>query len=204
MGEEETKILQMLEDGTITAEEAETLLAALGQEEMGDGFVDQVVITPDLPDSTPNEAPPDMSRFRRFWQIPFFIAAGSLLLSAFGLVLMYQSAGEVALIGFMCVWTIFVLALLATLIILLARKAPWLHIRIQEKDGRRIAISLPLPIGLANGVFHIAKRFAPDGQAANLEMAAVLMEQMKNDPDREPIMINVDDEDGDRVQLYLG
>ena len=117
---------------------------------------------------------------------------------------MYQSTGQVALIGFMCVWSIFVVALLATVLVLLARKAPWLHVRVQEKGGRRIAISLPLPLRLANWGINIAKFIVPADQSMYLEMAAAFMKQMTNDPDQEPIVINVDDDDGDRVQLYLG
>jgi len=204
VGEAERQILQMLEEGSITAEEAEGLLAAISPEEKEDDFAGQTVITPDLPEAEPYEPPPDMKRFRRFWRIPFFIAGGSLLLSAFGLALMYQTTGQVALIGFMCLWSIFVVALLATLIVLLARKAPWLHVRVQEKGGRRIAISIPLPLRLAHWGIDIAKFYVPTDQAANLEMASAFMKGMTDDPDQEPIMINVDDDDGDRVQLYLG
>jgi hypothetical protein len=204
MGEAESKVLQMLEDGSITAEEAETLLAAIGQEERGTGYVDGENITPDMPKAVPYETPPERTRFRRFWKIPFFIAAGSLLLSAFGLALMYQSAGQVALIGFICVWGIFLVALLATVLMLMVRKAPWFHLRIQEINGRRFAISFPLPLSLARWILPIAKIFVPDEQAAYLEMAAAIVKQMTNDPDQEPIMIDVEDEDGDRVQVYFG
>jgi hypothetical protein len=204
VGEAERQILQMLEEGAITAEEAEGLLAAMEPEEKRDDYAGQVVITPDLPEAEPYEPPPDMKKFRHFWRIPFFIAGGSLLLSAFGLALMYQSTGQVVLIGFMCVWSIFIVALLATVLALLTRKAPWLHVRVQEKGGRRIAISLPLPLRLASWGINIAKIFVPADQSMNLEMASTFMKQMTNDPDQEPIMINVDDDDGDHVQLYLG
>ena len=204
MGEAERHILQMLEQGSISAEEAEKLLAAIGPEDDQSSDAGYQVITQDIPEAEPYESAPDMNKFRRFWRIPFLVAAGSLLLSTVGLALMYQSAGQVALIGFMCVWSIFVVAFLATLLVLLARKAPWLHVRVQEQGGRKIAISLPLPLRLANWGINIAKYYVPKEQAANLEMAAVFMSELSNNPDQEPIMINVDDDDGDKVQLYLG
>jgi hypothetical protein len=132
------------------------------------------------------------------------IAAGSLLLSGLGLALMYQAAGQVALIGLLCIWSIFILALLVTLTIFIARRAAWLHVRIQEKNGRRIAISLPLPLRLANWVLSIARYYVPKEQAVYLQTAAVFVDEMRRNPDQEPIIINIDDDDGDRVQVFIG
>ncbi len=92
---------------------------------------------------------------------------------------------------------------MATALLWLIRKAPWLHVRIQERDGQRFAISLPLPLSLANWGLKAAQYFMPPEQTAYLETAAIFVDEMKKSPDREPIIIDVDD-DGDKVQIYIG
>lgn len=205
MGEAEKQILQMLEEGRITAEEANQLLSAIGPEKEIGNVAGDAVLTPIIDNGEAPEPPLNTDRFRnRFWRIPFIIALGSLILSAIGLTLMYQSAGQVAFIGFLCVWSIFLIAILATGLLLLIRKAPWLHVRIQEQDGHRFAISLPLPLSLANWGIRVAQYFVPPDQVAYLETAGAFIDEMKNSPDREPIIIDVDDDDGDKVQVYIG
>jgi hypothetical protein len=93
---------------------------------------------------------------------------------------------------------------MAVLLILLSRQVPWLHLRVQEKEGRRIAISLPMPMRLMNWGLGLARHFIPKEQAMHLETAAVLVTVMKDNTDQDPIIIDVDDEDGDKVQIFIG
>jgi hypothetical protein len=204
MSEAEDQILNMLSEGKITAEEANTLLSALESDRAAGIIAGDPVLTSQVVSDADQNIPPDMSRFQRFLRIPLVIAAGSLLLSGLGLALMYQAAGQVALIGLLCIWSIFILALLVTLTIFFARRAAWLHVRIQEKNGRRIAISLPLPLRLANWVLTIARYYVPKEQAVYLQTAAVFVDEMRRNPDQEPIIINIDDDDGDKVQVFIG
>lgn len=204
MGEAEERILQMLENGSITAEEAEKLLAALNAESNVVESEAQQVITPDLAEETTYNPQPALSRFRHYWRIPFIVALGSLILSFVGLTLMYQSSSQVALLGFICVWSIFIVALITTTFFLFVRNAPWLHLRVKEKEGRRIAISLPLPMRLGQWGINIAKRFVPTGQRANLEMASNFMRELSENPNQEPFVVDIDDEDGDQVQIFIG
>jgi len=206
MSEAEDQILKMLEEGRITAEEADQLLSALGPDQ-GVGIVggDAVLSEAILPEPAgAGDEQPDFGRFRGLWRIPFVIAAGSLLLSGLGLAFMYQADERVATLGFLCIWSIFLLAFVATILLLLARRAPWLHLRVQEQDGHRFAISLPLPLGLAHWILAIARNFVPKDQAMHLETADAFVTAMQEDPKSEPIIINVDDDDGDKVELYIG
>lgn len=206
MSEAEDQILKMLEEGRITAEEADKLLSALGPEQsVGIVGGDAVLSSPMPPEPEDSHIDrPDFDRFRGLWFIPFIIAAGSLLLSGLGLAFMYQADESIATLGFLCIWSIFLLAFLATFLLLLARRAPWMHLRVQEKDGRRIAISLPLPLGLAHWILGIARNFVPKEQAMHLDTADAFVTAIREDPDREPIIIDVDDDDGDKVELYIG
>lgn len=206
MNEAHDQILKMLAEGRITAEEADRLLTAVGPADDAALVATEAMAAEGL-DDEPIAAyakPPDYHRYRGVWRIPFIIAAGSLLLSGWGLAFMYQADERVATLGFLCIWSIFLLAFLATILLLLARRAPWLHLRVQEQQGRRFALSLPLPLGLAHWILGVARNFVPEGQAAHLDTADAFVTAMQDDPEREPIIIDVDDDDGDRVEIFIG
>lgn len=208
MGQAEQQILQMLSDGVISAEEAGKLLEALKPEapdptifDVESSFAEALegeIITP-----LSTEPPPELSRYRRFWLIPFLIAIGSILLSGMGLFLLYQSENP-AFLGFFFLWPIFLAALLSAGVLILAQRSTWLYVNVEEQSGARIRFAFPLPLSLVNWAVRIARSFLPADQFMHLETAASLANVMQNSPDREPIYINVDDNSGDRVQIYIG
>lgn len=204
MGEAEEKILAMLAEGTITAEEAEELLSVLATENQAESVTGEVVATAEIQDAKPHSPPPDLSRFRRWWRIPLLIAVGSAIISGAGLILMYQSTEQVALLGFMCIWSIFIIALFSSVILLIARRSTWLYINVEEKDGHRFAFGMPMPLGWVNWGVKAARPFVPDKQAVHLETASAFVSVMKDDPEATPILIDVDDDNGDKVQVYIG
>jgi hypothetical protein len=75
-------------------------------------------------------------------------------------------------------------------------------VRVREKDGTRIAISLPLPLILIRFALRIAGRYVGQKEAANLFRASELLAAMGEQD--EPLYIAVDDDDGDQVQVYIG
>jgi hypothetical protein len=203
MGEAEERILEMLAGGTITAEEAEELLAVLAADDQSEPVIGEIVEAAEIQDAKPHSPPPDLSRFRRWWRIPLFVAMGSAIISGAGLILMYQSS-EVALLGFMCIWSIFIIALFVSVLLLMARRSTWFYINVEERDGSRFTFGMPMPLGLVNWSIKAARPFVPGKQAAHLETANAFVSVMKDDPEAAPIMIDVDDEDGDKVQVYIG
>jgi hypothetical protein len=204
MGEAEKQILQMLSDGVINAEEADKLLSALGPEDDVTTVAGDAVLTAGTGSEPDDPLPPDFQRMRRRWRVPLLIAGGSLLLSTAGLALMYQASTDVALIGFLCVWSIFILALVATFIVLLARRSTWLYVNIDQKEGRRISFGFPVPVRWAGGVVRVARRFVPGDARRQLENADTLLSTFAENQAGDPLIIDIDDEDGDRVQVYLG
>jgi hypothetical protein len=202
MSEARQQVLQMLQDGKLTAEQAQELLAALEPAPTGDDGSEAIegeIVAP--------VEPPDMDRFRRFWQYPFFILLAVLLMVGLGLRSLYQSSEGAITFWFFCVLNIFILTFFLTVLAFMSRSAPWLHVRVREKRGRKIAISLPLPMGLAQWGIGIARNFVPEKEQGNMDMAAEFIRSARHDmkgPDTEPLMINVDDEDGDQVQVFIG
>jgi len=207
MSEERSRILQMIQDGTLSATEAMELLDALEEDEEGGA----TALSPDI--STPLEGevipsnPPNMDRYRHFWKIPFIIALVFLLLTGFWLRAIYQSSEGAITFGFICIWSFFMLAFVVTLLAFFSRRAAWLHVRVKEKEGRRIAISMPLPLGLASWGIKIANGFVDEDTRAHLDMATEFIGAAKEElkqPDAQPLMLDVDDDDGDQVQVFIG
>jgi hypothetical protein len=214
MNEAEEKILEMVQDGVITAVEAEKLLAVLsGSSETAESYLNDTAFKaeepPELimePDGTiiyPSE-PPDMERFRRFWLIPFAISAAVLLVTSLVFFATYALGGFVAWLGFLCLGPVVALALLATIVTFWSRWAYWLHLRIKEKRGRRIAISLPLPLAMMRLILRFAGRYTGEDKSHNLSMMSALIDTLKDGGHSDPLMLSVDDDDGDQVQIYIG
>ena len=76
-----------------------------------------------------------------------------------------------------------------------------------RKKGTRISISLPLPLRVANWALTFAQGFVPESERTKVQMAAEFVDAARENlrsSETEPIMINIDDDDGDRVQVFIG
>ena len=194
------QVLQMVQNGKLTAEQAQELLQALEPA----AAEPETVLTGEVipPDDTP-----DMDRLRRFWQYPFFIALAVFVLIGLGLRSLYQSSAGAITFWFVCLLSLFILTFLLTMIAFMSRRSPWLHVRVKEKGGRKIAISLPLPLRLTQWGIQIARGFVPAKEQVNLEIAAEFLQSAQDDlksAGANPLMIDVDDDDGDQVQVFIG
>jgi hypothetical protein len=208
--DDKLKILEMLKEGTISVDEASQLLEAVAGTGRFEGSAARTGTAPDGDAATFSKAR-NMGRFRRLSQIPLAVSLVALIVSGWGAyALRVQADGRrpfwfAVLVGF------FAVALMATALSLWATTVPWLHVRVQnsrdeEKRARQIAISLPLPLGLAGWGLRIANRFVDPDVAGALSAAATLAKTMRHDLGKrgaEPIAVEVEDED-ERVQVYIG
>jgi hypothetical protein len=197
MSDKRDKVLAMLQDGTIDAEQANELLEALETE---DGEMVVTAVTEATGDI------PDMNRYRRFWIAPFVILSAVTTLLALWLKALATHRKSKLPFGFLFVFSLFLFSLGSTVLIFMSRKSTWVHVRVQEKNGANIAISMPLPLSLASWVIDYAREFVEGEALDNLEMAATAIaaaQENFNDADADPIMINVDDEDA-QVQVFIG
>jgi hypothetical protein len=203
---EKLKILEMLDQGTITVEEANQLLEA-AQDNAGQASQD----TPD----TPAAVSPDMQRFRHLSYIPFGVSMLLLLLLGWGTYALSRKADGRITAGFVALVILLAIVFFTTLLAFAMTRVPWLHVRIQSKSKaksgeqgsqRKFIISLPVPLSLAQWGLHIAHRYVGEERAADLDAAAALLKTVKHDlgkPGTDPIMVDVDDAD-ERVQVYIG
>lgn len=181
MSEERGRILKMVEDGAINAEEAADLLASIEDDDGGREALDGAV---------PGEPP---------WEAPLIAGA---ILSGFGLLglMRGKSAGVVGRIG---AWATLLLGLFAIMVGIWSRNAPWLHIRVQEKDGQTVRLSLPLPLPFATQILSLVRGFVDDEAAAHLDSVAAFVDTLQRGEQQDPLRIEVDDGDGSKVQITI-
>jgi len=200
MEEEQLRILEMVRAGEISTDEAATLLAALGEAGLQESPPAEVIV--EEPTTAP---PPDIqaNRWARFWIYPMMAGGGVLLVGALIMALVY--ARDAARGWLVCGWLPMILGLGVTLAALWSRNATWLHLRVSEGEGGRnkVAFSFPLPLALAAWGIRIAQPFVPQLQDTGVdEVILALRESRKRN---EPLFIDVqDEEDGERVQIYIG
>jgi len=208
--EERKKILQMVEEGKISAEEAASLMRALDADADPEGAEAEieVVETGASPGQERNETPEFeevKSRARRFAMIPLWIGIFIALLSAWGIYSVQQNSG----MNFWFFCLIFPLMLGVLLITLGAggQSSKWVYVNVDRRHAddwpKNITLGLPLPLGLTAWFLrNFGHTLRGMGKTNVDEIIQVLDATGKSG---EPFIVDVhDDEDGEHVQVYIG
>jgi hypothetical protein len=146
----------------------------------------------------------DVQKWRYWWTIPFWIAVG---VAAAGAGFMYwaaQSAGP-ASFWFFCATLPFALGVMVAVLAFFSRTWPWLHLRVQQAPGetpQRIAISLPIPVRPLAWGMRILGNWVPE--VREHDVAEIILAVGKNTSSESPLYIQADDEDGEKVEIYIG
>jgi len=203
--EERKKILQMVADGKISADEAATLMRTLdesAEEEI------EVIEADSGFSSEPSDAPEFENvrkRAMRFAAIPLWVGVIFTILSAWGMYSAQQNSG--LNFWFFCLTVPLLFGILLITLGAKGKSSRWIYLNVdrtyQNEWPRNITLALPLPLGwiswfLKNFGTHIdgLKRATVD----EVIMAISLAKSMT-----EPLIIHVDDDDsGDRVQVFIG
>ena len=198
MEEERLEILKMVELGQIDAQEAATLLSALSESQTVDEDVEAPadVLPPERKPPEPME-----TRWARFWIYPLMAGGAILLLGALVVGLVSITGGAWGWL--LCGWPLLLTGLLILVLALWSRRATWMHLRVSEGGKRKITLSFPVPLGLAAWAIRIAQPFVPQLQETGVD--EVILAGRDSASRGEPLFIDVqDDEDGERVELYIG
>ena len=148
---ERLKILEMIDQGVISAEEGFNLLQALeGEQESPPGISETPPreSSPDDPPLVPDHQ--DIDRWKRFWFIPLWIGVGITTISTGLMYWAWRASGFG--IWFACTWVPFLLGVMVLALAWGSQTSPWLHVRVQQKSGEspeKIAISFPIPIRIS-------------------------------------------------------
>lgn len=194
------KILNQYVAGKISMDEADEMLENVEtkEESTEEEFVSVVEKT------EPTELPPEFKNFRFYWVIPLLIGMIFTLWGSFGLYNQFTRNG--LSFGF---WMAFLPLFLGAAIITLAissSKGHWIHVRVntgQDEWPRKIAISLPLPIGLmklganANWNLNIDGFGDADGRILVKDLIEALEES------DQPLIVHVDERGGEKVKVMI-
>jgi hypothetical protein len=204
--EERRKILQMVEEGKITAEQAASLMRALDED--SDEAEIEVVEGEPVSGEEPVEAPEFdavKARARRFAMIPLWIGVAITVLSAWGIYSVQQRSG----LNFW--FFLFVIPLLIGVLLIAlgasGQTSKWLYVNVDRSnahDGpRNITLGFPLPLGLAAWILRNFGHHMRGMEHTNVdEIIQILDATGKSGA---PLIINANDnEDGEHVQVYIG
>ncbi len=202
--EEQRRILKMVEDGKISADEAMTLIRALEQ----DSPEAEMEVVEAAPSAGPAAEAPEFEevkqRARKFAMIPLWIGVGITVLFAGFMFSAIQNQGFG--FWFYCLSFPFLFGVLLMALSAGGRYARWMFVDVRQKPGEtpgRITFGFPVPLGfvawvLRNFGHHIKGLDNPD---AAREMAAMLNKTISSDS---PLIVNVDDDDGTKVRVFIG
>lgn len=207
--EERKKILQMVEEGKISAEEAARLMAAMAEHDDDSAEVEVEVIESRAGFGYEKTEAPEFdqikARARRFSLIPLWTGVVITVLSAWAIYSIQQSAGT----NFWFYCMIFPL-MLGVLLLALGgggRSSRWIYVDVNRKDARpgdgpkHITLGFPIPFGLT---MWFMQNFGHNINGMNRKQVDAIVEMMKTTKDtNEPLMVNVDDDDA-HVQVYIG
>jgi hypothetical protein len=185
MENERERILKMVEEGTMSADEAHELLAALDDESAVDAGQAQAL-------------PQEMDQP---WEVPFF---GGLIVSAFGILGLLRAPRDDGKLARRGAWLTLLLGALGIAVGYWSRSAHWLHVQVQERDGDQIKISLPLPLGLADQILSLVLNLVDEETRPHVENAGAFLDALKRGETGDPFTVEVDDGEGDRVLIYIG
>jgi len=205
MGNGKLEVLRRLQAGEIDAEAALGLLREMEPSESDQSGGADAFGAPEVPAegevirAAPATAVRPPKHWANFWLYP--LAAAGALLALGGLVLALVVGFGAARGWQVCGWLPFSLGVLGLLFALWSRSAKWLHVRVKAKEGKRIAISFPVPLTLTAWVLRIAQPFVPQLRDTGADEMILAFRDAKRD---EPLHVQVDDEDGEQVEIYIG
>ena len=223
---ERIQILEMIENGTITASEGASLLKALEKdmvvEDMhvvGNGETESVISDGESfpPESESAAEPlsgdliaetfdPEIEKWKRWWMIPLWIGVGITVIGGLLMAWAYQATGFSFWFG--CSWLPFLLGIAVMAMAWSSRSARWLHLRVQQEPGewpRTIAFSFPLPLRFAAWVMRIFGQFIPKVNETGVDFDQLIQVLENSTNSDTPFYVEVDEgENGEKVQIYIG
>jgi len=206
--EERKKILQMVQDGRISAEQAASLMRALDAD--ADSAQAEVeVVEAGAGSGYERNGAPEFeevkSRARRFAMIPLWIGVFIAVVSAWGIYSVQQSVG--VNFWFFCLMVPLLLGVLLIALGAGGENSKWLYVNVDRRNAqdwpRNITLGFPLPLGLTAWFLRNFGQYIHGMEKTNVdEIIQILDATGKSGA---PLIINANDnEDGEHVQVYIG
>lgn len=205
-------ILRKVENGVLDLQSASRLLQEIDlvdssnnpisvQDEIIDPPQEQIHLSEDVITKNHIERP---SWSIIFWIIPLLIGVTLLAISSFDLYQNYRISGMNTRF-----WLSFIPLTFGILFVYMSwslENARWIQLDIRQPKGEKpekIILAFPLPFRLVGKLLRIfGSRLPPKFRQMDLaEMLATFDDQINH---QDPVFINVDDDDGTKVKIYLG
>ncbi|MBI3164551.1 MAG: hypothetical protein IPG44_20205 [Anaerolineales bacterium] len=214
--EERRKILQMVADGRISAEEAATLMRAL-DESAGDGLVGESaeaepeVFMPESGMGGERAAAPELdavrSRAHRFTSAFLWIGILMTVFTAWWMFSIQQNSG--LNFWFYCLGMPLTFGILMIALGAGSKTSRWLYVNVDrsrssDREGpRKISLAFPLPLTLTAWFIRMFGSRIDGLKDKNVNEVAKLITLLKDT--RDPFVVHVDDsDDGEKVQVFIG
>jgi len=205
--EERRKILQMVEEGKISAEQASNLMRALDTDEAEIDVV-ETESTSGFEGGDSSSAPEFervKARARKFAMIPLWIGILIAVLSSWGIYSIQQTAGMN--FWFYCLLFPLFLGILLIVIGTGGQTSRWLYVNVDRRSAyegpRNITLGFPLPFGLTSWFLRTFGHNFRGMKNTNVDDIIQILDATGKSG--EPFIVNANnDENGERVQIYIG
>lgn len=209
--EERRKILQMVADGKVSAEEAAVLMRALDDSGAEEAEAETEVIEIGPVSGGERSAAPEIDEVRmrahRFSGAFLWIGILMTVFTAWWMFSIQQNSGLnfwFYCLGMPLTFGIVLIALGAG-----SKTSRWLYVNVdrsqsRDQDGpRKISLAFPLPLGFAAWFIRNFGQRIEELRDKNVRAIADMIALAKNMT--EPLIVHVDDEeDGTKVQVFIG
>jgi hypothetical protein len=203
--EERLKILQLVADGKISADEAARLMHTLEETVEEEIQVIETGSSMGGEGSDPSDFDKVRRRAMRWAMIPLWAGVFLTILSAWGMYAIQQSRG--VNFWFVCLGMPLFLGIVLIALGAGGMGSRWIYVNVDRTRARdwpkNITIALPLPLGLVSWFLKTFGRHIDGLKQTAIDeviMAIAMTRTMK-----EPLIVNVDDGgDGERVQVFIG
>jgi hypothetical protein len=199
---DQMSILNRIESGEISPEEGIRLLQS---EIEGIEIIDPPSKRERINDDFPRETPPriseeEMNKWKNWWTYPLYFGIGVTVLSAYWMNSAYQNSGYG--FWFFCSWLPLLVGVALMALSWHSQGGTWLHVRVNSKR-QRVAISLPLPLGLTAFIFRNFGHLIPHMNNTSLDEIIVALKETTESGS--PFHVHVDEgEDGEQVEVFIG
>ena len=194
-------ILERVERGEISAAEGMRLLEAMLASE-SPALEPEIIDAPRADKSTPLDA--DIDKWKRWWVIPFAVGIVITLVTATLMMSAIQASGYG--FWFFCLWVPFAAGVAVIAGAWASRTSRWLHVRINtghDEWPRRIALSFPLPVRFTAWALRNFGWRIPGLRNTGVDELVLALNDTTSS--RQPLYVEVnDDDDGEKVQVYIG
>jgi hypothetical protein len=200
MDESYLKILQMVQDGQLSAAEAEEIIVAMeaGEPTEAPAGAPPPAAPPDEAEPAPPAGAPTL--WRRIWIYP--LTAGFLVLAAGGIWTGSLIQGGEALGWLACAIPLLLFGALVALLAWWSAGARWLHLYVRDPE-KTLRLSLPLPLRFTAWVLRVIRPWSP--RLRDTAVDELILALAEVDTQGNVLSVEVDEEeDGEEVRVYIG